>query len=157
MAAVSQSARVAQPGDERAKGLLDAPSGLEWYQARGAALAENFIRDDLPRTAETVDVAALAASGADIRFASGSESHPVFREIVDELTRLRRGPETAGPIRPAGVNGADLVNGAGLVTGAGHVAYFTPEPVAEYIRRQCAKGQCAQAQSAQGQSAAGGM
>lgn len=107
-------------------GLLDAPAGLEWYAARGAALAENFVRGDLPLTAETVDAVALAGSGADIRFACGSRSHPAFREIAEELTRIRRRPGSTDPDRP------------NVIDGSGHVSYFTPEPVAEYIRRQCA-------------------
>lgn len=105
-------------------GLLDAPEGLEWYTARGAALAENFVRGDLPLTAETVDRAALAGAGADIRFACGSRSSPVFREIAEELTRMRRRPGSADPERPD------------VIDGAGHVTYFTPEPVAAYIREQ---------------------
>ena len=107
-------------------GVIDAPEGLEWYAARGNALAENFVRGDLPLTAETVDPAALAGSGADIRFAWGSRSHPVFREIAEELTRIRRRPGSPDPERPD------------VIDGAGHVSYFTPEPVAAYIREQCA-------------------
>lgn len=128
MAALSQAAQVDQAegrSEGKSEGLLDAPEGLEWYAARGTALAENFVRGDLPLTAESVDLAALAGSGADIRFACGSRSHPVFREIAEELTRIRRRPGAADPDRPD------------LIDGAGHVAYFTPEPVAAYIRGQC--------------------
>ena len=127
MAALSQAAQVEQSegNSEGTSGLLDAPEGLEWYAARGTALAENFVRGDLPLTAETVDQAALAGSGADIRFACGSRSHPVFLEIAQELTRIRRRPGATDPDRPD------------VIDGAGHVAYFTPEPVAAYIRKQC--------------------
>ena len=106
-------------------GMIDAPEGLEWYTARGNALAENFVRGDLPLTNETVDTAALACSGADIRFAWGGRSHPVFRGIAEELTRIRRRPGSTDPDRPD------------VIDGAGHVSYFRPEPVAAYIRRQC--------------------
>lgn len=129
MAALSQAVQVARSGDEQApdtSGLLDAPEGLEWYAARGAALAENFIRGDLPLTAETVDPAALAGSGADIRFACGDRSHPVFRGIASELTRIRRRPGSTDPERPD------------LLDGVGHMVYFAPEPVAAYIRDRCA-------------------
>lgn len=114
------------PTADRPPGLLDAPAGLEWYAARGAALAENFIRDDLAQTNETVPPEALAASAADIRFAAGTQSPPVFREIAAELTCLRRRPGSGDPRHPDSV------------PGAGHVVYFTPEPVADYIRRRCA-------------------
>jgi hypothetical protein len=109
-----------------APGLLDAPPELEWYAERGADLAETLIRDDLPRTNETVPPEVLAASTADIRFAAGTESPPVFREIAAELTRIRRRPGSDDPRQPDSV------------PGAGHVVCFTPEPVADYIRRGCA-------------------
>ncbi|TFC01103.1 alpha/beta hydrolase [Cryobacterium adonitolivorans] len=111
---------------EAAPGLLDAPTGLEWYTERGAALAENFLRDDLPRTGESIPGEALAASDADIRFVFGADSAPAFREIAQELTRLRRRPGSDDPGEPD------------RIAGAGHVAYFTPEPVAGYIRRRLA-------------------
>ena len=116
---------VTQPG-ARPSGLLAAPEGLEWYAARGDALAENLIRGDLPVTGESVDLRALAESAADIRFAVGSASHPVFGEIARELTRVRRRPESADPEEPD------------VIDGVGHVVCFAPEPVAEYIRRRCA-------------------
>lgn len=105
-------------------GLLDAPEGLGWYAERGNALAENFIRGDIPLTAETVNADALAGSRVDISFACGSDSPSAFRDIADELTRLRRRPGSADPERPD------------VVDGAGHLVYFTPEPVASYIRRR---------------------
>ena len=112
-------------------GLIDAPESLEWYTARGKALAENFVRGDLPLTAESVDSDALAGSAADIRFACGGASAPVFRHIVDELAQMRGQPDPAdfgwpGPRRPD------------VIEGAGHVVYFTPAPVAEYLRQQFA-------------------
>ncbi|SDK84948.1 Pimeloyl-ACP methyl ester carboxylesterase [Cryobacterium psychrotolerans] len=135
MALVSGVARVERPDDKqpgvtqpgaRPSGLLAAPAGLEWYAARGEALAENLIRGDLPVTGESVDLRALATSAADIRFALGSASHPVFGEIARELTRVRRRPGSADPEEPD------------VIDGVGHVVCFAPEPVAEYIRRRCA-------------------
>lgn len=130
MALVSSVARVEQPGHRPSgaspSGLLAAPEGLEWYAARGEALAENFIRGDLPVTGETVDQRALAESAADIHFALGSASHPVFGEIARELTRVRRRPESADPAE------------RDVIDGVGHVVYFAPEPVADYIRRRFA-------------------
>ncbi|HSP75823.1 MAG TPA: alpha/beta hydrolase [Cryobacterium sp.] len=125
MSLVSRAASARAASAQATPGLLDAPAGLEWYAERGAALAENFIRDDLPRTMETVQPGALAASRADIRFSAGTESPPVFREIAAELTRLRRRPGTSDPRQPDGL------------PGAGHVACFTPATVADYIRRRC--------------------
>ncbi len=130
MALVSGVARIEQPDDkqhgDRPSGLLAAPEGLEWYAARGEALAENLIRGDLPVTGESVDQRALAESAADIRFALGSASHPVFGEIARELIRVRRRPGSADPEEPD------------VIDGVGHVVCFAPEPVAEYIRRRCA-------------------
>lgn len=135
VALLSGVARVEQPGGEppaderpavRPSGLLAAPEGLDWYAARGEALAENLIRGDLPITGERVDRRALAESAADIRFAFGSASHPVFGEIARELTRVRRRPGSADPAEPD------------VIDGVGHVVYFAPEPVAEYLRRRCA-------------------
>ena len=122
--AAQSTERNSAPGD-RTSDLLDAPAGLDWYAERGAALAENLIRDDLQRTNETVRPEELAASEADIRFCAGTESPPVFREIVAELTCLRRRPGTDDPRQ------------ADSVPGAGHLAYFTPEQVADYIRGHC--------------------
>jgi len=98
------------------RGPLDAPPGLEWYIKRGAALAENFIRDDLPCTQETIDPAVLRASDRDIRFAFGTGSSPVFREIAETL---------ADPVQPD------------AITGAAHLAYLTPGPIVDYIRARC--------------------
>ena len=125
--AVSASAGAAPDGSEdvRRRGPLDVPPGLEWYAQRGDALAENFIRDDLPRTEQTVDPEALRATGADLHFAAGADSPPLFREIAQALTALRQRPGTADPREPD------------AIAGAGHLAYLTPEPIAEYIRARC--------------------
>jgi pimeloyl-ACP methyl ester carboxylesterase len=112
-------------GDDDGHGPLDAPLGLEWYLERGAALAENFIRDDLPRTLESVDPEALRASGTDLRFAFGTDSSPVFREIAETLTRARQRAGTPDPDLPH------------ALAGAAHLAYLTPGPVADFIRARC--------------------
>ncbi len=125
MTAVSMAAQVVQPADDSPRGLLEPPAGMEWYAERGNELAENFIRDDIPLTGESVDLEGLAGSGADFRFVHGSESNPVFREITEELTRVRPPSGSTGLVHPD------------VIMGAGHVAYFTPEVVADYIRRQC--------------------
>ncbi|WP_104167003.1 alpha/beta fold hydrolase [Cryobacterium sp. N22] len=124
-AARDQAADRDGSNDDGGRGPLDAPPGLEWYIERGAALAENFIRDDLPRTEESVDGAALRATQADLHFASGSDSPQVFREIAKALTALRRRPGTADPREPD------------RVAGASHLAYLTPDPIAHYIRARC--------------------
>ncbi|TFC51042.1 MULTISPECIES: alpha/beta fold hydrolase [unclassified Cryobacterium] len=124
MAGRDPAARLNSPDDSAGRGPLDAPPGLEWYTERGAALAENFIRDDLPRTGETVDPALLRATGSDIRFAFGTDSAPVFREIAETLTRARQ-RTGADPHLPDAINGA------------AHLAYLTPDPIARYIRARC--------------------
>ena len=110
--------------DDTGPGLLDAPPGLDWYVRRGIALAENFIRDDLARTQESVDPELLSSTATDIHFGFGSESPPVFREITEALTRIRHRPGSKDPLTPDRVDGA------------GHLVYYTPEPICRYIRRR---------------------
>jgi pimeloyl-ACP methyl ester carboxylesterase len=111
-------------GDDN-RGPLDVPPGLDWYTERGAALAENFIRDDIPQTLESVEPEALRASGTDLCFAFGTDSSPVFREIAETLTRARQRTGTPDPDLPH------------AVAGAAHLAYLTPGPVADVIRARC--------------------
>ncbi|RZU65203.1 pimeloyl-ACP methyl ester carboxylesterase [Microterricola gilva] len=112
----------AHPGDwsgamgAASRGLLDDPPGLGWYGERGLALAENFVSDDIPASGELADLDALDASGVEVRFAYGSASHPAFREIAAALSR--RAPDR--------------------IEGAGHVAFHTPEIIADYLRLRCA-------------------
>jgi pimeloyl-ACP methyl ester carboxylesterase len=113
------------------RGLLEAPPGLEWYTQQAAGLAENFIRDDVPATQETVDPALLHASGTDIRFAYGTASAPVFRGIAEWLTRARRRVNTHAPGSSPDADEPDAV------AGAAHLGYFTPDPIADYIRARC--------------------
>ena len=113
-------------------GLLDAPPGLEWYTDRGAALAENFIRDDLPRTGEHLDLGALRACDAELHFAFGTGSAPVFREISEMLTRARH---AATPERRDSPDGE--THRPHGISGAAHLAYLTPGPIADYVRARC--------------------
>ena len=107
------------------RGPLDAPPGLEWYTERGEALAENFVRDDLPRTRESIDPDALRASASEIRFAFGTDSAPVFRAIAESLTAARHRTGTPDP---------RLTD---AIAGAAHLAYLTPGPIVDYIRARC--------------------
>jgi pimeloyl-ACP methyl ester carboxylesterase len=107
------------------RGPLDAPPGLEWYTERGAALADNFVRDDLPRTRESIDPAALRATNTDIRFAFGTGSSKVFRDIAETLSRARQRAGTPDPQLPD------------AIAGAAHLPYLTPEPIVGYIRARC--------------------
>ena len=125
MAATSVAATPRARKSQASHGLLDPPVGLEWYATRGDTLAENFVRDDIPATGEVVDLSALAGSGVDLRFSYGTESHPAFREIVAELT------QAAALNRTGGATGPDRIEGVG------HVAFYTPDIIAAYIRRQC--------------------
>lgn len=125
MAAASVAATTGARKGEPPHGLLDPPVGLEWYATRSDSLAENFIRDDIPTSGEAVDLSALAASSVDLRFSYGTDSHPAFREIVEELTRATALNSTEGAVGPD------------RLEGVGHVAYYTPGIIAAYIRRQC--------------------
>jgi len=107
------------------RGPLDAPPGREWYTERGAALAENFVRDDLPCTRESIDPAALRATDTDIRFAFGTCSSEVFREIAETLSRARQRAGTPDPLLPD------------AIAGGAHLPYFTPGPIVDYIRARC--------------------
>ena len=97
-------------------GLLDDPPGLDWYGERGRALAENFVTDDIPATGELADLDALAASGVELHYAYGSASNPAFRDVVEALSR--RAPDR--------------------IEGAGHVAFHTPELIADYLSQRFA-------------------
>jgi pimeloyl-ACP methyl ester carboxylesterase len=99
-------------------GSIVAIDAEAWFAHRERGNAEAFSRDDVPiLTAEAVDAAALAASPVDIRFASGSRSVPLFRDIVERLAALRRG-------------------GADVIDGAGHGLYLEPELAAAFLRER---------------------
>jgi pimeloyl-ACP methyl ester carboxylesterase len=96
-------------------GALATPPGREWYAQRELLDAEAMVRDDLPiLTGELVDGAELAAAPVDIRFACGSESPDLFRDIVAGLAAERNQiPD--------------------VIEGVGHLAYYSPDSVASYI------------------------
>lgn len=135
VAALDPSATPDSSGDDGGPGPLDAPPGLEWYTERGTVLAENFIRDDLPRTRESLDLVALRSCDAEIHFAFGTGSSPVFREITETLTRARHDTSTAAQERrDSPGQETDRADG---IAGAAHLAYLTPDPIARYIRARC--------------------
>ena len=97
-------------------GFLGPPAGRDWYARREEMNAEAFLRDDLAiLIAELVDEATLARAEVELRFARGTASPGIFREIATRLARLR---------------GAE----PDVVAGAGHAIYFQPELAAGYIR-----------------------
>jgi pimeloyl-ACP methyl ester carboxylesterase len=100
---------------------LAAPPGMDWYDRREGRNAEPLVRDDIPiLTTETVDEAALAAADVEIRFAYGTRSMGMFREIVGHLSAARgETPDAIG--------------------GVGHVLYFHPDEAAAYISDRMAR------------------
>jgi hypothetical protein len=73
------------------------------------------VRDDIPiLTSETVDEAALAEARTEIRFAYGTRTMGMFREIVEHLAAVRGGVPD-------------------VIEGVGHVLYFYPDEAAAYI------------------------
>jgi hypothetical protein len=96
-------------------GIFAPPEGKEWYWQRGAANAEPLLRDDVPiLTYEVVDEAQLAASAVDIRFACGSRTTPIFREIATHLAAAR----------------GDVPD---VVQGVSHSIHYQPDVAAAYI------------------------
>lgn len=113
-AAFAEAASASAPSAKPA-GFLAAPPGQEWYDRRGDLDAEPLVRDDIPIiTAETPDAAALAALPTDLRFAHGTDSPAIFREIVVRLAAMR------GTIPD-------------VLKGMGHMLYFHPDEAAAYI------------------------
>jgi pimeloyl-ACP methyl ester carboxylesterase len=95
---------------------LAAPPSHAWYARRERLDAEPFVRDDVPiLTAERLGRAALAAAAVDVRFAYGSRSTPVFRDIATRLAAIR-GTEPD------------------VIEGVGHALYLDPGRAAAYIR-----------------------
>ncbi|HUF15711.1 MAG TPA: alpha/beta hydrolase [Acidimicrobiia bacterium] len=97
------------------RGLFTPPPGREWFGARAESNAESLLRGDLALTGESVDVAAIAKSPVDIRFAYGAASLPIFREITERLAAARA--ETPDAIE-----------------GMGHAPFYNPDAAALYIR-----------------------
>lgn len=96
------------------RGALSAPEGKEWYDQRAAENAEALVRGDIPMTGESIDEAEFGAIPVDFRFAFGTESRPLFRQIVTRLAALRAAPVDA-------------------LHGVGHLAYIDPESVSAYL------------------------
>ena len=89
-----------------------------WYVQREEGNAEPLFRDDIPiMTAELVDEAELASTAADIRFSFGTETRPIFRDIVVHLAAVRN----AAP---------------DVLEGVAHFLYYHPDVVASYVRAQ---------------------
>jgi pimeloyl-ACP methyl ester carboxylesterase len=89
-----------------------------WYEEREEGNAEPLFRDDIPiMTAELVDEAELASTAADIRFSFGTETRPIFLDIVVHLAA----------VRDAALD---------VLEGVGHFLYYHPDVVASYVRAQ---------------------
>jgi pimeloyl-ACP methyl ester carboxylesterase len=96
--------------------VLTPPTGGNWYERREVANAEALVRDDIPiLTTEPVDEASLAAATVELRFAHGTTSPGVFREIAAHLAAVRG----AGP---------------DIIQAAGHAIYVQPDLLTDYIR-----------------------
>jgi pimeloyl-ACP methyl ester carboxylesterase len=96
-------------------GLFTPPEGKEWYWERGSANAEPLLRDDVPILShEIADEAALAVAEVDIRFAYGSRTAPIFREIATHLASVRG-------------------NTPDVIEGVSHSIHYQPDVAATYI------------------------
>jgi len=95
--------------------LFTAPPDKEWFALRTDANAASLIRGDLPLTRERFDPDAITNSPVNLRFAYGTASHPVFKEIASHFAATRRDEPDA-------------------VDGMGHLAFYQPDSVAAYIR-----------------------
>lgn len=114
--AVAALGRVAAPSpDPEGAGFFTPPEGKEWYSERGAKNAEAFVRGDIPMSQELLDEADLAETQVGIRFAFGTASMPIFRDIATHLSAIRG----ATPDR---------------IHGVGHAVYYHPDIIADYIR-----------------------
>jgi hypothetical protein len=93
---------------------------MTWYVEREDMDAEALVVDDIPiLTRETVDETALAASPVDFRFAYGTASLPIFREIVTYLAAVRGGASDE-------------------IEGVGHGLVYHSGAAAAYIARNAA-------------------
>ncbi len=98
------------------RSLFTPPHGKEWFGERSDSNAESLIRGDLPLTAERFDLDAIANCPVRMRFAYGTGSLPVFRDIASRLANAR------------GEN-------ADVLEGVGHSAFYHPDSTAAYISR----------------------
>lgn len=93
-----------------------APQERSWYEQREEGNAESIMLDDIPiLTRELVDEGELASATVDIRFALGTMTRPIFRDVTVHLARVRGR-------QPDGVDGV------------GHVVLYQPDTAAAYIR-----------------------
>jgi pimeloyl-ACP methyl ester carboxylesterase len=99
-------------------GFLAPPAGRDWFARREEGNAEAFARDDLVLlTMELVDEAALAHTDVELRFAHGTASPAIFRQIAAQMASVRGAQPDA-------------------IEGAGHTICFQPELAARYIETQ---------------------
>jgi len=104
------------PPADGSRGVFTPPPGKEWYAEREELNAEALVVDDVPiLSRELVDEEALRTASVDIRFAYGTGSLPIFREIATQL---------------AGVRGAV----PDTIQDVGHLMTYAPEAAAAYIR-----------------------
>jgi pimeloyl-ACP methyl ester carboxylesterase len=95
---------------------VTALSDRDWYAQREERNAEAMVRDDIPvLTGEVVEAPSLASTPAKVRFAYGSETSAVFRDIARRLAALRGGD-------------------AEVIPGVGHAVYLHADAAAAYLR-----------------------
>jgi pimeloyl-ACP methyl ester carboxylesterase len=110
-------ARAIAPGPSLgAHGFLTPPPSQAWYEHRENLNAEPLMRDDIPiLTTEGPDEDAIRTCPVEVRFAYGSGSLALFRDIATRLAALRgERPE--------------------VIEGAGHALYLHPADAAAFIR-----------------------
>lgn len=97
------------------RGFPMSPPGREWYARREAGNAEAFVRDEVPiLTRELVDEPRLASLPIDVRFAHGTGSPAVFRDVATDLAAVKGGTPD-------------------IIDGAGHVLCLHADAAAAYI------------------------
>ena len=114
--AMEELGRAAASSIPETTNLFSAPADKEWFTLRTSANAESLIRGDLPLTRERFDRDAIVDSPVNLRFAYGTASHPVFKEIASHLAAIRGDDPDA-------------------VHDTGHLAFYQPDLVTAYIRR----------------------
>lgn len=96
-------------------GLLLSPPDREWYARREAGNAAAFVRDEVPiLTRELVDEPRLASLPVEVRFAHGTDSPDLFRDVATHLAAVRGGTPD-------------------IIDGAGHVLCLHADAGAAYI------------------------
>lgn len=95
--------------------LFTPPPGREWFAERMDANAESLIRGELRLTGESYDLEAVANCPTRLRFAYGTASLPVFKDIAIRLADTRG--QEADPLE-----------------GVGHGIPYHPDEAADYVR-----------------------